>query len=144
MCRVMDPLDLTGAWFGRYHYPPGSRRPPVSFWASIVETGGSFEGVTSEPNTLGHSSDLLGAILHGARSGRGVRFVKTYDGASDAAHSLIYEGELDAAGELLTGSWRATGWSGAFEMRRTHAPDAHEEAERSEEVERGELLPTRS
>ncbi|MFN3288478.1 MAG: hypothetical protein ACK40H_08510 [Sphingomonadaceae bacterium] len=130
----MDPLDLTGAWFGRYFYPPLFAHPPVSFWAAIVETGGRIEGTTSEPNTMGRSSDLLGAILHGTRTGRQVDFTKAYDGASDAAHAVEYRGELDASGELLTGSWRVGRWSGAFEMRRTHAPDAVEAVEEREEV----------
>lgn len=130
----MDPLDLTGAWFGRYFYPPVLAQPPVSFWAAIVETEGRIEGTTSEPNTIGHSSDLLGAILHGLREGRQVSFTKAYDGASDAAHAVEYQGELDASGELLTGSWRVGGLSGAFEMRRTHAPDAAEAQDAREEL----------
>jgi hypothetical protein len=131
----MDPLDLTGAWFGRFAYPPGTGQEPVSFWAAIVETGGDFEGTTSEPNSIGDSSDLLGAILRGRREGRLVAFTKAYDGASDAAHAVAYAGDLDAEGETIVGEWRVEDMVGGFEMRRTHAPGAAEEAARDEAVE---------
>lgn len=126
---------MTGGWFGRYAYPEAGE-PPVAFWAAIVEgEGGAFEGTTSESNMLGDGSDLLEAVLRGVRAGRTVSFVKAYDGASDAAHAVDYAGELDAAGELLTGRWTLEGLVGDFEMRRRHIDEEAEEQDRLEEAD---------
>jgi hypothetical protein len=112
-------LNLTGAWFGVYHYPYVADAS-VRFIAALNEVDGEVSGSTSEPNSVGDSSDLLHAIIHGNRLGPDVRFIKAYDGASDAAHAVQYEGVLADGGELIHSRWMLAGMSGTFEMTRRH------------------------
>jgi len=131
----MSPMDLSGAWWGQYRYLTGRA---VGFWAILDDSGGAFTGTSSEPNRIGDTTDLLHAVLRGTREGSAVRFVKAYDGASDAAHAVDYAGTLDRSGERIAGEWRLSTARGSFEMRRT-LPDADEEA-----VERRETADTRA
>ena len=86
--------------------------------AKLVDAGGSLSGETVEPNTVGTSSETLGAIIAGTRSGAAVDFTKTYDGASDCAHSVDYVGQLSEDGNRIAGVWSMDGADGTFEMYR--------------------------
>jgi hypothetical protein len=120
---AQDCLNLTGAWFGVYHYAYAAEAS-VRFIAALNDSDGQISGSISEPNSIGGSSDLLNAIVHGNRLGKAVEFVKAYDGASDAAHAVQYEGVLAEGGELIHGFWTLDGMSGAFEMTRRHISEA--------------------
>jgi hypothetical protein len=120
---AQDRLNLTGAWFGVYHYPHAASAS-VRFIAALNESDGQISGSMSEPNSIGDSSDHLNAIVHGNRFGMAVEFVKAYDGASDAAHAVHYEGVVAEGGEVIHGSWTLAGMSGAFEMTRRHIGEA--------------------
>lgn len=121
---MTDPSDLSGFWTGRYLY--GGGIPSVTFLATLRDENGALTGEISEPNRMGSSSSELHAFLRGTHDGGTVSFIKTYDGASDAAHSVRYDGRLSADGCFIGGQWNLVGGSGAFEMRR-EIIDAEEE-----------------
>jgi hypothetical protein len=135
---VTDRRNLTGAWFGTYSYL-GDPRDDVSFVASLEEVVGMISGSISEPNTIGESSDQLGAVVRGHRDGGEVTFTKIYDGASDAAHAVQYAGTVSDDGTRLSGFWQLEDLSGSFVMTRTHAEEELE-AEIVEDVQQPALL----
>lgn len=111
------PLNISGLWMGSFSYPAG-QGPTTPFLARIEDRDGSLSGSIIEPNTVGHSSDELEAVLSGSRDGSAVDFTKTYDGASDAAHSVDYVGRLSADGNTISGVWSLETLDGFFEMHR--------------------------
>jgi hypothetical protein len=114
---VAHRANLSGLWLGSFSYP-GGIGPTTPFMAKLVDEGGSLSGETVEPNTMGASSDSLEAFIRGSRQGSAVDFTKTYDGASDAAHSIDYVGQVSGDGNMITGVWSMTGLDGTFEMYR--------------------------
>jgi hypothetical protein len=110
-------LNLSGLWMGSYSYPANAA-PSVPFLARIEDDGMRLTGTIIEPNTIGRLSDSLQAVLHGSRAGRAVDFIKTYDGASDAAHAVDYVGQLSDDGNRIAGVWSLPGLDGTFEMHR--------------------------
>lgn len=128
-----DRLNMTGMWEGTYSYP-SYEGPTTPFVARIVEDGGVLTGSIMEPNTIGWSSEELEAVLNGTRQGQAVDFIKTYDGASDAAHAVDYVGRLSADGSVVTGVWSLETFDGMFEMRRELAWEEAMEAEAGEEL----------
>ena len=112
-----DRLNMTGLWEGTYSYP-AFQGPTTPFVARIAEESGVLSGTIMEPNTIGWSSEELEAVLSGSRDGRAVDFIKTYDGSSDAAHSIDYVGQISEDGNLVTGVWSLAEFDGTFEMRR--------------------------
>lgn len=120
---MIDKRDLSGFWFGRYVYP-WAGEPSVSFLANLLEQGGSIAGTITEPNTIGASSKELRAIVSGARAAENVSFSKLYDGESDAAHAVQYEGVVDREGKRLTGTWMLEGLTGSFAMWREQIVEA--------------------
>jgi hypothetical protein len=120
--------NLTGVWHGLYTYPGGQ---PVSFVATLIETGSALSGTVHEPRVFGKGADAtLYATLHGSRNGNAVTFVKTYDGAgAPYDRAVSYDGTLSADATEIEGRWRIPGnWSGKFLMIRS--------AGRQEEVSR--------
>ncbi len=102
---------------GSYAYPGGVGRT-TPFLASIEDHDGSLRGTIVEPNTMGASSDQLGSVISGSRSGSSVDFTKMYDGESDAAHAVDYVGRLSADQNSVTGVWSLGSLDGTFEMHR--------------------------
>ncbi len=131
-----DGLDLSGVWQGVYSYPVS--RKPVSFVATLSETGGWLTGATEETGTVGDARGLtISATLQGRRTGRSVTFLKTYDGAYRGYDSVQYTGEVNEDGIEIEGRWTVrSNWSGTFLMIRSSGPPVASVAERSEEVER--------
>jgi hypothetical protein len=136
---------MTGLWEGTYAYP-GHQGPTTPFVARIAEEGGALTGSILEPNTIGFSSEELQSALNGAREGEAVDFIKTYDGASDAAHAVDYVGRLSPDGNLVTGVWSLAEFDGTFEMRREATWEelltAEEEAPAPAETALAPELPT--
>ena len=110
-------INVSGLWLGSYSYPAGMA-PTTPFMASLEDHDGSLTGSTVEPNTMGHSSDMLQAQLTGSRHGSAVDFTKMYDGESDAAHVVDYVGRLSGDGNTITGVWSLAETDGTFEMHR--------------------------
>ena len=109
--------NLSGLWMGSFSYP-GGLGPTTPFLASLSDNGGSLSGTVVEPNTVGRSSDQLGAVISGSRAGSSVDFTKMYDGESDAAHAVDYVGRLSADGNSISGVWSLQDLDGTFEMHR--------------------------
>jgi hypothetical protein len=109
--------NMSGLWMGSFAYP-GGEGPRTVFMARIEDRGGRISGTTIEPNTVGRGSETLEALLRGSRSGASVDFVKTYDGASDAAHAVDYVGRLSEDGNRVEGVWSLESMDGTFEMFR--------------------------
>jgi hypothetical protein len=111
--------NLTGVWHGTYSYPSG--RGPVSFVATLIESGSSVSGTTHESCAVGGSpNETLYAVLSGSRNGSTVDFTKTYDGANPFYRAVNYEGTLSSDGTEIEGRWIIAGvWSGKFLMIRS-------------------------
>jgi len=111
-------VNLTGIWQGLYSYPQGFE--PVGFTATLLENGkwlsGSIHEVAQEHDGL--PVEVFATLL-GSRQGCQVDFAKTYDGTSDWAHQVLYDGLLNDDATELTGRWSIPGvWSGKFLMIR--------------------------
>ena len=111
----MAQQNLSGLWLGSYAYP-GGEGPTTPFMAKLSDAGGSLSGEIVEPNMFGAGE--LAAFVAGTRSGAAVDFTKTYDGASDCAHSVDYVGRVSEDGNSVTGVWSMQGMDGTFEMYR--------------------------
>ena len=109
--------NLSGLWMGSFSYTSGLG-PRTPFLASLTDNGGSLSGTIVEPNTVGCSSDQLGAVISGSRAASSVDFIKMYDGESDAAHAVDYVGRLSADGNSISGVWSLQDIDGTFEMHR--------------------------
>lgn len=121
--------NLTGFWVGRYSYD-GGIGDAVQFLVLLDEQGGALSGTISEPNSIGLSSRELHAFLSGHRNGADIAFAKTYDGASDAAHRVDYQGRLNSEATEIVGRWTIAPEGGDFTMRR----ELLDEQEVAEEV----------
>ena len=128
-----NPMDVSGRWDGTFAYP-GGVGPATPFVAELAESAGAISGTVAEPNTMGASSDTLQAVVRGTRDGAAVDFTKTYDGTSDAAHSVDYVGRLSGDGKTITGVWSLGAMDGTFEMHRDIAAEEAVAVEASEEV----------
>src|ERR1700678_31898 len=111
--------NLTGVWHGTYSY--ATDRVPMSFVATLIETGSTVSGTTHEPCAFGGSpNEILYATLSGSRQDSAVAFVKTYDGANPHYGTVVYEGTLSRDGTEIEGRWMVPGnWSGKFLMIRS-------------------------
>jgi hypothetical protein len=109
---------LTGVWNGIYSYPIA--HAPVSFVATLIDSGGTVSGTTHEPCAIGgRAGDILYATLLGSRQDSAIAFVKTYDGANPRYRTVAYEGTLSRDGTEIEGRWIVPGnWSGKFLMIR--------------------------
>lgn len=130
----MTGMSITGIWVGEFAYPDGLG-PRTPFTAQIDDLEGTLSGFTLEPNLIGTSSEELGAMIQGFRQGAAVDFVKTYDGLSDAAHSVDYVGHLSEDGLMIRGVWSFEAFDGTFEMQRQSGGAVFEALETGAEVE---------
>lgn len=111
-------MDLSGKWDRVYAYPDVPYAGPVTpFLAEITEQGGRISGTIIEPNEFRPST--AHATIAGVRAGTSVDFIKTYHGAGEEYEEPVaYAGRLSDDGNLITGHWMMSGWSGPFEMVR--------------------------
>jgi hypothetical protein len=125
-----DPLNLSGQWQGFYSYP--SRQRPVSFSASLTESGSWLTGTTTEKGSQGATRGrVLDATLQGRRTGRSVTFLKLYADGFPTYDGVHYEGEVREDGTEIEGRWSIPGnWSGKFLMIRAggHAAEQRQKA----------------
>ena len=130
------PEDLTGIWQGYYLYPRGGT--PVSFVATMLESGRFVTGTTHETATEGRViGQTLYAMLSGGRSGARVSFVKNYThSGEDIGYEMpvTYEGRINGDGTQIDGTWMIyAGFSGRFAMIRPRRVGA--KREHSTEIE---------
>ena len=119
MTEQSSAQSLTGVWHGIYSYPIA--RAPVSFVATLIESGSAVTGTMHEPCAVGGSpNDVLYATLLGSRRDSAVAFMKTYDGVNPHYGTVAYEGTLSRDGTEIEGRWIVPGnWSGKFLMVRS-------------------------
>jgi hypothetical protein len=123
-------ITLDGSWTGEYGYDVPGRRGNVPFNATLNETEGALSGLIDEPNTFGHpSAPRLFASLDGTRNGNAIRFIKTYNGAGGVRHSVLYQGEANAALTRIDGMWTVSWLKGPFYMTRAATLADEEEIE---------------
>jgi hypothetical protein len=115
----MDDADnLTGVWTGSFSMPPGM--PPVTFTATMVQSGSHLSGTTHEPCSIAECSikDHV-AMLSGVRAGRAVSFTKTYDPPGFGYGTVKYDGVLNGDATEISGEWTLQpGLTGQFLMIR--------------------------
>lgn len=113
--------SLTGVWSGLYSYP--ALLAPVSFVATLIESGAALTGATHETcETAPGEMRTLFATLDGARAGQAVTFTKEYDGSGGWRHAVYYEGKLSADGCEIEGRWSVPrAMTGKFLMIRNGA-----------------------
>lgn len=113
-----DGLDLTEVWNGLYSYPRA--REPVSFAATLTETGGWLSGAVEEIASVGPMrGQSITATLQGRRTGRAVTSLKTYDDLPQGYDTVQYVGDVNEDGSEIEGRWTVPGsWSGKFLMIR--------------------------
>ena len=124
-----DPRNLTGVWYGRYDAL--SYAETNTFLAHLVDDQGALSGTITEPDT-GGGDDMRRAFVSGSRSGSRLQFVKQYDGRA-FAHSVHYQGEVNADATEVSGVWMIRTWHGVFTMRREKFSAT--DLEREEELE---------
>jgi hypothetical protein len=126
--------NLTGVWQGLYSYSYGQ---PVSFVATLIDSGASFTGSIHEPSIFG--GDTIYATLAGTRQGSAVSFLKKYEKSAGPqyASSVQYEGALNGDATEIEGRWTiwaVFGLSGKFLMIRSAGKAAEVEQKVSERV----------
>lgn len=127
--------SLAGAWSGEYGYDVPPIRQNVPFNAVLGDAEGVLSGTIDEPNTFGNpSAERLFATIEGTRSGREVRFAKTYNGAGGVRHVVHYAGEANDDFSRIDGVWRLSWRRGPFYMTRAAAAAVAEEADREAEA----------
>lgn len=124
--------NLTGVWEGLFNWP--IRRPPTSFTAVLLDTGGALSGSVHEVARGGpFDGHELTALIAGARSGGSVRFTKTYEAKPTRFTPVDYDGALNAEATEIDGTWKIRGgMSGPFLMMRSRRPS--EAVETKEEI----------
>lgn len=124
-------LNLTGRWWGDYHYP-AHIGPTTPFLAHIEETDGRFTGTIIEPDEDG--GPTLEARIEGWRQGTSVDFTKCYAADAPVGYEfpVDYVGRLSDDGTMISGIWSLLEMDGAFEMHRDAA--ASEQAETRESI----------
>jgi hypothetical protein len=129
-----DAFNLTGVWNGLYSYPVA--REPVSFIATLTETGGWLTGTTEEIASVGAMrGQTITATLQGRRAGRGVTFLKTYDDLPRGYDTVHYAGDANDDGSEIEGRWTVPGnWSGKFLMIRAGGASATQTLEVAERI----------
>lgn len=115
-------VKLSGLWTGTYEYPAGSPQLPVPFEMRFAHAGEKFVARTSEPNSFGEdkTDENLFADCQGTYDlqTRKLTWTKTYDGTSNATHSVEYAGTLSEDGATIEGTWDISGFSGKFALTR--------------------------
>ena len=113
------PENLTGVWQGLFSYPRMYRA--ASFTATLIETGSSLTGSTTEIAVAGPRDGMaVSAFLSGCRTGSRVTFTKQYEGPEPPNHAVEYEGTLADDFMEIEGRWFIPGsWAGRFLMIRS-------------------------
>jgi len=118
--RGLEPgsQNLTGVWSGLYSKAGLGRM--IAFTATLIDSGAGFSGSTHETRPIaGAANATLRAFLAGAKDGRRVEFIKTYDGTAGWSHDVAYLGTISADGTEIEGVWDVRGGlSGRFLMAR--------------------------
>lgn len=112
-------LSLSGAWKGEY-VSDSLGSTATRFDASLFATGGVVSGTTTEPDTFSPYgyAELQADVSGEAHATRQVVLLKTYRTAT-VTHSVLYVGQLDAAGKRIDGRWRLGSSQGTFWMERS-------------------------
>lgn len=116
---------LTGVWQGRYSYP--AKLPPVSFVATLIESGIYLSGSThEEAASIGAGGYVACASLSGQSTESHVSFTKIYENVPRSEQRPIhYQGSLNAEATEISGTWTIEGvWSGSFVMIRSPGQSA--------------------
>lgn len=111
-------VNLSGKWDGTYAYPAvAGAGIATPFLAEILDIGGRISGTIIEPNEF--RRETAHASLEGVHAGRSVDFFKTYHAAGEEYDEPVaYAGSLRDDGNVISGHWMMSGWSGPFEMTR--------------------------
>lgn len=109
--------SLTGVWQGRYTY--ARHLGPVSFVATLIESGKAIHGTTHEPGAAVSANGAVAyALISGVRDGSHVTFTKHYENGHDKP--IHYDGSLNSDATEIAGEWRIPGIAnGAFIMIRS-------------------------
>jgi hypothetical protein len=101
---AMPKDSLTGVWHGLYSY--AAYREPVYFVATLIDAG-SFIGGSTYESEIGETGAplTLFASIEGTKAGLHIVFTKTYDGSGGWAHTVRYEGMLNADRTEIEGTW---------------------------------------
>jgi hypothetical protein len=121
--------NLTGVWEGLFNWP--IRRPPTSFTAVLIDTGGTLSGSVHEIAQGGpFDGRELTAMIAGLRSGGSVSFTKTYEPGAARFAPVAYDGSLNADLTEIDGTWTIKRrMSGRFLMMRSRRPSEAVETE---------------
>ena len=121
-----DEPSLSGFWTGVFDTPDLSHEA-TPFHAVLVEREGWFSGESIEPNALSpEPTPELFASLEGCREGPDLAFIKIYEDAMGAGHTVRFEGSVDASGTKIVGEWCVVGPGarmGPFVMNRVSQAD---------------------
>ena len=98
--------SLGGHWTGVYDYD-NEDQEAVPFNASLFDVAGAVWGTSQEPNSFAPGfAEALDAEINGTRSGKEVRFRKTYIGAPpNGEYPVQYAGHVNAKGNRVEGRW---------------------------------------
>lgn len=140
---MSERIDLTGRWTGVYFYPVDADwnadddLPATPFTAELMDRGGYLTGATVEPDLTGPpGAPPIEATLEGDRSGLRIGFTKTPAGRQ--THTIDYQGEISADGDMIDGVWIIHGnWSGTFRMQRRSLDEGSRAREVAESAARG-------
>ncbi len=123
---------IGGDWTGVYDYGEGFDEA-VPFSAMLFDIAGAVWGTTEEPNSFAPGDGkILLADVSGTRSGREVRFRKTYRNSPPGGeYPVDYAGLVTNDGTRIEGRWQISApggiLSGPFVMNRKEAAEAEVE-----------------
>ena len=98
--------SLGGHWTGVYDYD-NEDQEAVPFNASLFDVAGAVWGTSQEPNSFAPGfAEALDAEINGTRTGKEVRFRKTYVGVPpNGEYPVQYLGHINARGNRVEGRW---------------------------------------
>jgi hypothetical protein len=110
---------LSGPWTGEYS-EDGEEAPPRTFRLALTEMAGLARGEMAEAATPADKPGRpLEAAVEGRRAGRAVRLIKRYVSATKRYIPILYEGQVNEAGDRIEGRWSMrAGRAGRFVMQR--------------------------
>jgi hypothetical protein len=98
--------DIEGLWVGFYEYTLNDQPTRVEFSLILESNGNKVVGKIMESNTFGDNKNIaLFANVNGVLNNQTVKFYKTYDGASGANHSVLYEFHFANEHRVARGTW---------------------------------------
>lgn len=111
--------SISGFWAGIYRYLDPNY-PTVKFDCELTQENSTLFGAITEVDIL-KTVELfsLKSSISGYRSGRKIKFTKTYINADENyALPVYYRGTINWTGRRISGVWNVADWNGTFEMRR--------------------------